>query len=273
MRKTAGGGRFTVKGIVHCHTDLSYDSHVSLADLCAALRREGFGFVALTEHSNGVTARDYGRFVAACRRESNGGFVAIPGLEIRCSDGSEIAGIGISEVPHSGRPSVVIAKIRKLGGYAIWVHPLKRRRPRRRFLNCDAIEILNCKIDGALAPNLTLLTRVRNRRRRQEQVHAIFGLDLHDIQTPRYVWTECRVSKLTVGAILDSLRAGRFVNRVANGTVTSSGRLGLVDSLRFGVLRAAYLFWDMALRITPGALRTLLSQSTRPLVKAVKRGR
>ena len=138
------------KGIIHCHTDLSYDGLVSLADLCSSLQATGFSFVAITEHVKGLTSEQYSDFVTYCKAISTSSFVAIPGLEVRLDDGFEIAAVGISHFIDTTSKEEVIEAIRNQGGYSIWVHPYKRGRPDLSSIDCDAIEILNGKIDGTV---------------------------------------------------------------------------------------------------------------------------
>lgn len=270
MIAKAGDDSFVVKGIIHCHTEFSYDSKVTLANLCTKLRHDGFSFVALTEHAEGVTPQDYERFVADCRKESSDTFIAIPGLEILCDDGIEIAGIGISEFVEGQRPSDVISQIHRLGGYAVWVHPLKRGKWNGLFFDCDAIEVLNGKIDGILAPNLSLLRKVKEYRGKGENVQAIFGLDLHDLNDPLHVWTECIVSTLDSSAIIESLYKERFVNHLINGAVNSSGNMILRDFIRLAMLRSIYISWNTFLELLPNKIRKGIIQSSRPLVKIIK---
>jgi len=261
-----------IRGIVHCHTDLSYDSRVPLSELCASLRSEGFQFVALTEHNRGVTAERYADYVASCRRLSDDRFVAIPGLEVLCVGGVEIAGLGIAEIVEPGDPDAVIARIRALGGYAIWVHPLKRGRSEGDH-GCDAIEVLNGKVDGTLAPNLELVDRVIRLRRKRLQVHAIFGLDLHGLDQPRCVWVECFDSEPKASSILAALRAGRFSNRVTWGSVPSSGKMALPTRISTGLLSCAARTWNSVLGAMPDTTRGYLHRLARPVIRWLRRTR
>jgi predicted ATP-grasp superfamily ATP-dependent carboligase len=265
------GGSLTVKGIVHCHTTYSFDGAVNLSELCAMLRREGFGFVALTEHARGISAADYERFVQACRDESSPSFIAIPGLELRFANGLEIAGIGISKLPTATEPNEASAQIRELGGFAIWVHPHGRGKWEGPLVDCDALEVLNGKVDGGVAPNRSLVRWVRRERAGGRKLLGIFGLDFHITEQPRGVWLECLVSRMSAPAIVESLREGRFVSRAAHGAMSSSGRIGIVDHFSFAILRAAFLIWRMTLAQVPAWARDALIAAARPVTRILKR--
>ncbi len=259
-----------IRGIVHCHTTLSYDGKVELTDLCKLLRQQGFGFVALTEHPQGVSAANYRQFVRKCQEASNGEFVVIPGLEFRCDGGVEIAGIGVSELLHGGAPDRVVACIREDGGFAIWVHPWRNRRWTCSFLDCDAVEVLNLKVDGTLAPNLTLWHKTVQERKAGRQFHAIFGVDFHDLSQPFSAWVECQVPELTPRAIVESLCKGRFVNRVPYATMPSSGTAALIDCALMVLFRLAFLVWAALLRRVPESMRDSLLALSRPAVRLVR---
>lgn len=267
MRETL----FHVKGIVHCHTNLSYDGQVSLRNLRHQLCKEGFNFVALSEHTSGITKQDYERFADDCKVESSEDFVVIPGIELRLNSDIEIVGVGISDLVDAETPDDAIRKIHEFGGYAILVHPSKRKRWNGTFWGCDAIEVLNGKVDGDLAPNFSVLRILKKYQRMGRNIHAIFGLDLHDIQEPRNIWTECDVSALTGKAVVESLVKGRFMSRTPNGKVLSSGAVTSSDLIKFLILRAAYISWNKILGVIPGPFRKLFIGLSRPLVGSIKR--
>lgn len=261
----------TIKGIVHCHTTLSYDGKVELGDLCKLLRQKGFGFLALTEHRVGVEAGDYEGFVQKCQEASDKNLIVIPGLEFRCDDGVEIAGIGVSKLLDAKKPEQIVAQIREVGGIALWVHPWRNGRRVDQFLDCDAVEVLNLKLDGTLAPNFSLLRRFVKQRRAGRHFNAIFGVDFHDLSQPLSVWLECRASENTPDAIIRSLREGRFVNRVPYASVSSSGASGVIDYALMGLFRLVFLIWAEVLRLSPRFLRTWLIARSRAALGLVRR--
>jgi predicted ATP-grasp superfamily ATP-dependent carboligase len=262
--------RSTVKGIVHCHTTLSYDGEVPINELCGLLRQQGFGFVALTEHPLGLKAGDFQEFVRKCREASDSKFVAIPGLEFRCGDGTEIAGIGISQWLEAETPEQIVARIRALGGFALWVHPWRKGRWKGPFLECDAVEVMNLKLDGSLAPNLSLLRRTKKERGAGRRFYALFGLDYHNRHQPFSAWLECQVSELTPAAIVESLREGRFVSRVPYAAMSSSGRAGFIGYSLMVLFRCAYLAWAWLLKIVPESVRKSIIAFSRPVLKRIR---
>jgi hypothetical protein len=262
----------TIKGIVHCHTTLSYDGKVEINDLCKLLRRQGFGFVAFTEHPQGLGAGDYEEFVRKCREATDENFVAIPGLEFRCDNGVEIAGIGVSRLPGGGTPDQVVAHIRQEGGFAIWVHPWRNGRWQGALLDCDAVEVLNLKLDGTLAPNLSLRHQTVKERRAGRRFHAIFGVDFHDLSQPFSAWVECQVTETTAEAILDALREGRFVSRVPYAAMSSSGAVGITDYALTVLFRSAFLVWAGLLRSVPDSVRKGIVALSRPAVRLLRGG-
>jgi hypothetical protein len=267
----SGQRKLTARGIVHCHTRFSYDGTLSVDELCALLRQEDFDFVCLTEHTKGLSAERYTEFVQECAAQSNKNFAAIPGLEFRGPDGTEIAGIGLWHCMEDQPPAQMTAGIRAAGGFAVWVHPFKSGRWNGPFLDCDAVEVMNGKLDGVLAPNLGLLRAYRRQRRVGRSFHALFGLDFHNVRQARNVWIECQVEELTAQAIVQALREGNFTSRVAHGVMSSNGEIRFPDYLRMIGLRIAFRAWAAALRSVPNSVRNSLLTASRPVVRILKR--
>jgi hypothetical protein len=273
-QKEVGSGpilMLTVKGIVHTHTAFSYDGKLSVAEFSELLKKEGFHFVGLTEHTLGLGPDKYAELVRECCEHSDDNFVAIPGLEFRCGDGNEIAGIGLKQWLEDKPPDEMISEIRQAEGFSIWVHPFKKGPWNGPFLNCDAIEILNGKLDGVLAPNLGLLREYKRQRRQGGKFNAIFGLDFHNLRQLRSVWVECQVEKLTAEEIVKALREKRYVSHIAAGAMTCEGEIKPLDYLKMVSLRAAFVGWRTVLQVVPSSVRSSLVTASRPIVKILKR--
>ena len=59
----------------------------------------------------------------------------------------------------------------------------------------------------AVAPNLELLELVARRQRDGKACHAIFGLDLHDLDHSRCIWVECPGAELSEEALIGICKA------------------------------------------------------------------
>ncbi len=235
--------KLTAKGIIHCHTTYSYDGKVPLKELCSLFESESFDFVALTEHTKDLSSERYSQLVKECAEISSKTFVVIPGLEFRSGDGVEIAGIGLENWLPDEAPLPMISSIRHAGGFSLWVHPYKKRVWKEEFLDCDAVEILNGKLDSTVAPNFSLLRAYKRQRQKGKKSGAMFGLDFHNLQQARDICLECQIEALTPSAIIDSLKTGRYISRLAHGKMSSDGRIPRLDYLRMLCLRLAFLTW------------------------------
>lgn len=259
-----------LRGIVHCHTEMSYDGSISLEVLCRTLKDEGFSFVAVTDHVKGITAEQYIRFVDKCKDISSDAFLVIPGLEILFDNGDEIAAVGIHEFICATSPNDVIKQVKQQGGYAIWAHPYKRRCSDLTLYDCDAIEILNGKEDGTVAPNLRLTYQTRLLQRKGKKLHQIFGADLHHLQEARVVWIECGVESNSETHILKSLREGNYINHASRVALPAVGRFSVVEILEIVLFKLAYCSWNLFLRALPNSLRNHAIRYSRKIVCLIK---
>jgi len=254
------------RGIVHCHSQLSFDSQTTISELRDALVGAGFSFVALTEHVRDLTQAKYASFVDECKCYSDERFVVIPGLEFRCEAGIEIAGLWLNELVTFTHPEDAVRHVRERNGYAIWVHPLKRS-GWSGLLDCDAVEAFNCKMDGPVAPNLRLLNYLKRARSEGKPFHIVFGLDLHNLNQPLSAWLECNVSKLSAENVISALRAGQFSACTKHIRLESDGTTTFPVHARMYALRAAYLAWNWLLGAVPIGIRKKLISGTRGVVR------
>jgi len=259
-----------VKGIVHCHSSASHDATVDLATLATAISRAGFQFVAMTEHSADISPDRYLAYVHECARLTNASFLVIPGLEVECENEIEVAGLGLTRPVAEGSVEEVVARVREQGGCTVWVHPFKRNLPEQVPPEYDTVEVLNGKVDGTVAPSFSALRLARRQRRDDGRPHAIFGLDLHNLDESPCVWVECSVPTLTGEAVVAALRHGHFVNRAGRLSLPSSGRLSPAGLAACASLRAASLTWDWLLRVSHPRVRTALLSLTRRCVARIK---
>jgi len=258
------------RGVIHCHSSYSADSSADLQKLCTSLAAKGFDFVAMTEHAADMSPQDYEHYVRRCRGLTTPFFVVLPGLEMRSSEGAEIAGISLARYVSEGSIDEIIARIHEQGGLAIWVHPLKHGNWKRSIIDCDAIEVLNGKIDGTVAPSFVLLHHFRREWRKSRRQGAVFGLDLHRLDESFSVWVECRVESLTASEIVRAISQGEFVNRTPRLVMRSDGTLSLKGYCIWALLRMGYCTWNGTLKVSPAPVRDLLMRSSRPIVRWIK---
>lgn len=259
-----------IKGIVHCHTTMSYDGSISLDVLCQTLKDEGFSFVAVTDHVKGVTADQYRRFVDLCQKLSSDSFVVIPGLEVLLDNGDEIAAVGIHEFISSTSARDVLEQILQQGGYSIWVHPHKRARADLERYDCDAIEVLNGKMDGSVAPNFYLFFHIRRLQCLGVKIHQVFGADLHNLEEPRSVWIECDVDSISETEIIKSLHEGNYTNHASRVNIPSFKKSLFANALTVLLYRFAYLLWNSFLRAMPEPVRNYVIRVSRRIVYIIK---
>jgi len=262
-----------IKGIVHCHTAMSYDGSIPLDVLCQILTEEGFSFVAVTDHAKGVTADQYRSFVDLCQKLSSDSFVVIPGLEVLLDNGDEIAAVGIHEYISSTSARNVLEQILQQGGYSIWVHPHKRERANLDRYDCDAIEVLNGKMDGSVAPNFYLFFHIRRLQCDGKKIHQMFGADLHNLEEPRSVWTECDVDSISETEILKTLHAGSYTNHASRVNIPSHKKSLFANTLTVLLYRFAYLSWNSFLRAMPESVRNYVIRFSRRIVSVIKSAR
>jgi len=100
---------------LHVHTEHSWDSTITAAELRDGCLREGVGAVALTEHNKFGSHAEVAR---ACP-----GLKVIPGEEIKTRDG-ELIGLFLQElVPRHLSAAETVARIKRQGGLVYLPHP------------------------------------------------------------------------------------------------------------------------------------------------------
>lgn len=111
----------TIRVELHCHSDWSKDSNLSLEKLVAACRKHRIDVVAITDHNQVAGAQK----LAAMGPE---GLRVIVGEEIATADG-DLVGLFLTERIEPRLPiEETIGQIRAQGGLAIVPHPFDRLR-------------------------------------------------------------------------------------------------------------------------------------------------
>ena len=117
-----------IKGLLHFHSDFSYDGHDSIEQIANWGKSEAIDFIILTEHDNDFDDEKFDRYVKECNRNSQD-IIIVPGIEY--SFGSKrhihinVFGVreflctnnSLEDIPR------FIKQVKDLGGIAILNHP------------------------------------------------------------------------------------------------------------------------------------------------------
>jgi hypothetical protein len=68
------------KGLLHFHSDFSYDGHNSIEEIAEWAKLEGIDFIILTEHDNDYDTDKFDAYVKECLKNSND-ITIVPGIE------------------------------------------------------------------------------------------------------------------------------------------------------------------------------------------------
>jgi len=236
-----------IRGALHVHTDLSHDGKLSLPKLAAFLKRRGYQFVCLSEHSEDM---DEGKMLLMqylAAQVSSQDFCVIPGIEYNCGDGLHMVGLGCDLVLDTADPVKLAWAIREAGGVAILAHP------KRIQWHCqddlvravNAVELWNIRYDGKFLPSMMGMRFFEEARKVNCSLLATVGHDLHATSGYYRAQTCMDVDFLGPKAILQALVTGQYS----------------IDSLFFNSPASRDI--SMAARTRVQALRALLDQAVR----------
>lgn len=211
----AAPGRFW-RGNMHMHSTQSDGAH-SVADACAAYAREGYDFVAVTDHflpAYGYPVTD----TSACRTP---GFTTLGGAELhqgRLSNGElwHIVAVGLPwdfAPPAEGETAHgICARAAAAGAFLAFAHPgwfALTPEDVRGLPMVHAVEVYNhsTEIGQMRGDGWYLADMALNEGRR---LTAIATDDMHRLGVGFGGWTMVKAEALTPEAILAALHAGQF---------------------------------------------------------------
>jgi len=200
-------------GILHVHSNLSYDGQNTLAEIAFFAKSRGYQFVAMSEHSDTFDPQKMAYLVDQCGRLSDASFLMIPGLEFTCDNRLHLLALGIERYINTTNPILVARFAREQGGLAILSHPSRYayQIPSGLETYLDGIEVWNAGYDGRFIPNDRSIRLWKSLRTCNNSLRAFGSQDLHAIEDHRHVRVGVRCEQLTRHAILKGLRAGKFV--------------------------------------------------------------
>src|SRR5206468_2984299 len=94
-------------GILHVHSNLSYDGQNTLAEIAALAKLRGYRFVGMSEHSDTFEPQRMAYLVDECRRLSDASLLMIPGLEFTCDNRLHLLALGIDRYTDVRDPTLV----------------------------------------------------------------------------------------------------------------------------------------------------------------------
>ncbi len=236
--------KHTAKGIIHTHSDFSYDGNDSVEDIANFLKQRGYSFICLTEHDDDFDHNKMARYVSACKNASDENFQVVPGLEFRCNNRMHILGIGIEEYFLTKDPLDAIMNIKKQGGVAVIAHP-------RKYINniskeilaaVDGIEIWNGPNDSRFIPHYKMLTYYKRIKKKYPHIKAFCGADIHSLKN--FFELDMIIPRGSIKDVIkksDARMQGKYMSLLTDkrlgfvslvGLYITRGLLNLVKSLR-----------------------------------------
>lgn len=206
------------KGILHVHTNFSYDGKIKIEELRERARKEKVSFIILADHVETILEKK--NIVKFLKETGNYDFppFVIPGLEYTCSSRVHLLAFGIKGIIENYKdPFHVIENTHREDGLVIWGHyDFKLRRQDKEILRkVDGVEIWNRKYDGKtsfLPYKGKIFNMIRSKYNNNLKMYN--GADLHSFS----YWSNLFVTMPDVSSseeIINNLRAGNFkmVNR------------------------------------------------------------
>lgn len=224
-----------LRGALHLHTTVSHDGTMNLSELSDFLKKRGYDFIAVTEHSYDINQDSINRLTDEANKLSNDKFLVIPGIEYRCWHNIDILGYGTTATCDSNNPAIIIEHIKSHGGIAVWAHPTIRKYPVdiNWVKKLDGYEIWNNSNDGKYLPQIRPLRCYKKYRSFNPGLKAFCGLDLHSKRSYRPLSIMLDQSELKTAGIIGALKTGsyliesQFFNTDSKATITALRRGGV----------------------------------------------
>jgi len=138
---------------LHCHTDASFDSRMTVERIADRARALGLDAIAITDHNTFAVARDL-------PTEPQDGLYFIRGIEIGTERG-DVLGLFIEQAVTTRDFCRAVDEIHEQGGLAILAHPFKwtRQVAADSLRRVDGIEVYNARGQGFSRWNANALAR------------------------------------------------------------------------------------------------------------------
>lgn len=215
-------------GALHIHSSYSHDAEWPLSRCKAVFKKEGYHFLAMTEHAEGLDPERAAAWLDACDRLSDPDCLMIPGFEFSVGRNIHLLGFGVRRLLRGGSIESLIDQIHEAGGVAVWAHPvpaaLNLIYPAAEAL--DGMEIWNSRYHRGGGLPFRLLRALEKLRQTRPSFHGFAGIDFHKGNQDRRLSVAVE-SPRTAPALLEALRAGRFAIRRGALSIPATGSLSL----------------------------------------------
>ena len=228
-----------LKGALHVHSTYS-DGEFTLPELRQIFLGAGCSFVCISDHADHLDEAKLSSYLSECETRSDADFCFVPGLEYSCENRMHILGYGARTRTSSTDPETVIQHIREQGAIPVIAHP------KNEFFEWieqfhtlpQGIETWNSKYDGQYAPRPGTFALLQRLQKRQPDMRAFFGQDLHWKKQYRGLFVRLDCTSNQPQGILQALSAGAFSGQKDEWILPSSGVVSPEMLAEFEALQA-----------------------------------
>lgn len=202
------------KGVLHFHSDFSYDGHNSIEEIANWAKSEAIDFIILTEHDNDYDAEKFDRYVKECRRNSKD-IIVVPGIEYSFGLKRHIHFnvFGVNEFIKTDNTIEDLPRFLKYvqdqGGLSILNHPksITREIESVDFSALFGVELWNTKSDFLYSPDPRTYKFIKSKLINK----AIFTTsDIHKIPNKEYAKIIFNESIVDTKSIINLIRTKNF---------------------------------------------------------------
>ena len=230
-----------ITGILHCHSNYSYDAKLSLRELRDLFVPKGISFVCMTEHTDELTPERASAFVHECDEYSDEKFRFIPGFEVPYKH-AHVLMIGCRSFFQNYAPS--IAELRPwvdASSFVVLAHPV-----RNDFIvdtdllaSINGLEVWNQQYEGKLVPRVRSLALFTELHTVKPTLVATGGVDFHRTEHFGAPQVTLSVETLSEDAVIEKLTTGAFT--VHSESLRFFGTLPNASELRHTVRFQSHL--------------------------------
>ena len=204
----------SARGIVHVHTEFSFDGSLEPAAIAEKCQGRGLSFAAIADHAESMNPERLGRLVQECRSCSSPDILLIPGLEHRFRNGVHILALGQRIWRDAASTIDLLNVLAQDGCVLVAAHCTSALDiPSELLRILTAMEVWNVTRDTRLLPTSRYIPVYQKMAETYPNLYAIGGLDMHK-------GTEwgCEVmmdlqSELSAQTVFSALRNGQFTTR------------------------------------------------------------